>query len=253
MTELAKPCHFCNRVLGAFVLSALLSSSLPALSQAAVGSGTGASSPTLSVQTGAPADSAAAQAAAAAAKQEAFIVSELQGLHNLNPDPLQTCEAAQPGKPEKHRGPLRKMVHGIAGEFAADASMFVKDSIFVFSAQDIDPYVTKPDPKKPYEAFELRIVDGSSAIVTRFPDGSAKVEGSYLDGTICAPLSRGSWVIGYPNGARGKLVQDGRNLVLYRPDKTITTMKPGMDGGYDAVNSKLGFIGTARPEDDDNN
>lgn len=253
MTELAKPCHFCNRVLGAFVLSALLSSSLPALSQAAVGSATGASSPTLSVQTGAPADSAAAQAAAAAAKQEAFIVSELQGLHNLNPDPLQTCEAAQPGKPEKHRGPLRKMVHGIAGEFAADASMFVKDSIFVFSAQDIDPYVTKPDPKKPYEAFELRIVDGSSAIVTRFPDGSAKVEGSYLDGTICAPLSRGSWVIGYPNGARGKLVQDGRNLVLYRPDKTITTMKPGMDGGYDAINSKLGFIGTARPEDDDNN
>ncbi|HNG76484.1 MAG TPA: hypothetical protein PLY72_18570, partial [Candidatus Obscuribacter sp.] len=243
MTELAKPCDFCNR-LGAFVLSALLSSSLPALSQGSVGSGTGASSPTLSVQTGAPADSAAAQAAAAAAKQEAFIVSELQGLHNLNPDPLQTCEAAQPGKPEKHRGSLRKMVHGIAGEFAADASMFVKDSIFVFSAQDIDPYVTKPDPKKPYEAFELRIVDGSSAIVTRFPDGSAKVEGSYLDGTICAPLSRGSWVIGYPNGARGKLVQDGRNLVLYRPDKTITTMKPGMDGGYDAVNSKLGFIGT---------
>ena len=180
---------------------------------------------------------------------EELCKQELAGLHSLSPDPVQTCMAAQPPKAEKKRGPIRKVFRAIGSEVANDSANFLKDSIFVFSAQDIDPYTAKKPSKKPYISYEMRIVDGSSATVTKYPDGSSRIDGSYLDGTILAPLAPRAMVIAYPNGARGKMVKEGNEVKIYRPDKTITTLKQTMSGTYEATNNQLGYLGSARPED----
>lgn len=192
---------------------------------------------------------AAAESSSPAQDNAEICKQQLAGLHNLSPDPVQTCMAAQPPKAEKKRGPIRKVFRAIGSEVANDSANLLKDSIFVFSAQDIDPYTSKKPSKKPYVSYEMRIVDGSSATVTKFPDGSSRIDGSYLDGTILAPLAPRAMVIAYPNGARGKMVKEGNEVKIYRPDKTITTLKQTMSGTYEATNDQLGYLGSARPED----
>lgn len=191
-------------------------------------------------------DKASADKAAWDARRQAQL-AETRALHDLNPDPIKTCMAAQPAPPAKKRGPVRKVIRAVGKELAYDSVNFMKDAIFVFSAQDVDPYAVKKPTNKPYEAFELRMTDGSTAQVIQYPDGSSILQGGYMDGTIVAPYS-GGFVIAYPNGSRARMVKEGQDIKIFRPDMTVTTFKKGMSGRYDVVNDKMGFLGTAAPD-----
>jgi hypothetical protein len=136
----------------------------------------------------------------------------------------------------------------LASELGTDAHDMLQDSIFVFSAKDIDPYEHHNPTNKPYTAFEIRYIDGSSARIIKYPDNSAKIEGGYADGTIIAPIGGKDFIIAYPNNVRGKVVENGNGFTVYRPDNTVTTLKQNMGGDYTIANSKLGYIGTARTD-----
>lgn len=169
------------------------------------------------------------------------------------PDPVQNCLAAQsenaPVKKKKKRGPVRFVAKAIASELGTDGSDMLKDTAFVFSAKDFDPYEKKPPTDKPYTALELELVDGSSAEVIKYPDRSCKVVGSYLDGTIIAPCADGSYIVAYPNGVRSKMSRVSPvEYKIYRPDKTVTTMRKTGAGNWEISNTKIGFIGTAQPD-----
>lgn len=248
------PERFMNR--SQFVmLAVMLCQALPPLANAdtlAGSEGGGSAQLGAGQAAGQSTDQAAADKAAWEARRQAQL-AETRALHELNPDPIKTCMAAQPAPPAKKRGPVRKVIRAVGKELAYDSVNFMKDAIFVFSAQDIDPYAVKKPTNKPYEAFELRMTDGSTAQVIQYPDRSSILQGGYMDGTIVAPYS-GGFVIAYPNGSRARMVKEGQDIKIFRPDMTVTTFKKGMSGRYDVVNDKMGFLGTAAPDSqyDDN-
>jgi len=168
-------------------------------------------------------------------------------------DPVSTCMAAQSMQqvvPEKRKnGPIQIVAKSVASELHTDSSNMLKDAIFVFSAKDVDPYEKSPPSDKPYTLLEARLIDGSSASLIKYPDGSGKIVGGFADGTIIAPVDRGTYIVAYPNGARGKMVKvSGVEYKIYRPDNSITTVKQTMSGGYEITNDKIGYMGTARPD-----
>lgn len=125
----------------------------------------------------------------------------------------------------------------------------LKDSVFVFSAKDFDPYNKKPPTNKPYTLLEFEMIDGSKASLIKYPDNSGKIVGGFADGTIIAPVSNNTYIMAYPNGARGKLVKvSGNEYDIYRPDKTVTRITKSSADEYEMQNSKLGYIGTARTD-----
>lgn len=169
------------------------------------------------------------------------------------PDPVKTCEAylstlpAPPKKPGHH--PIRLVAKALASELGTDGSNMLKDSMFVFSAKDFDPYDKKAPRNKPYTLLEMQMIDGSEASVIKYPDNSAKVVGGYADGTIIAPNGKSTYIVAYPNGARGKLVKvSGNEYDIYRPDNSITRITKTAGGDYEMSNSKMGYIGTARTD-----
>lgn len=164
-----------------------------------------------------------------------------------------SCMASQPDGNKKHKGgPVRHILHGLTKELGSDLSDMGKDSIFVFSAQDFDPYASKPgrNPKRPYVVGEAQYVDGSSAEIMKFPDRSLRIYGGYADGTYACPISADSsnFVVYYPNGVRGELTlhQDG-TAVIKRPDNTTTKITK-TNGGYKITNDKLGYMGEINPD-----
>lgn len=167
-------------------------------------------------------------------------------------DPVRTCMAAQPTDPSTHKKhrPVSLLFKGLASEAGTDLSAFMKDSIFVFSAKAVDPYAKEASSDRPYTAAEIRFVDGSSARLIKFPDGSSKIEGGYADGTIIAPNGKDTYIIAYPNGVRGKVVESAGQYQIFRPDNTVTTVKRTMSGDYSIDNNKLGYLGTARPDNE---
>lgn len=169
------------------------------------------------------------------------------------PDPVKTCmaylstEAPPPRK--KKNGPVRLVAKALASELKTDGSDMLKDTMFVFSAKDFDPYDKQAPKDKPYTLLEIQLVDGEQASLIKYPDNSGKIVGSYADGTIIAPAGRDTFIVAYPNGARGKMVKvNGIEYKIYRPDNTVTTIKKSMDGGYEISNSKTGFMGEANPD-----
>ena len=167
------------------------------------------------------------------------------------PDPVKTCMAAQslqqPVKTKK--GPIKVVAHALKGEFTNDSKNMLRDSILLFSAQDIDPYDRSAPTDKPYTLCEARMIDGSQASVIKYPDGSGKVVGGFADGTIMAPSGQNTWIIAYPNGVRGKLVKESSSLYkIYRPDDSITTIKKTMSGGFSISNDKIGTMGDLRTD-----
>jgi hypothetical protein len=83
----------------------------------------------------------------------------------------------------------------------------------------------------------------------KYPDNSGKIVGGYADGTIIAPSGPKTFIVAYPNGARGKLVKvSGNEYDIYRPDNTITRITKTAGGDYEMSNNKLGYIGTARTD-----
>ena len=166
-------------------------------------------------------------------------------------DPVKNCMAARSMEPveKKKNGPVKLVAKGVASELGYNASNMMKDAVLVFSARDIDPYDQGPPTNKPYTALEVRFIDGSQGSLIRYPDNSGKVVGSYLDGTIIAPVNRNTFIVAYPNGVRGKMVKESNNeYKIYRPDNSITTIKKTMSGDYSISNDKIGYMGTARTD-----
>jgi len=169
------------------------------------------------------------------------------------PDPVKTCDAylSTLPPPEKKKGhhPVRLVAKALASELGTDASGMLKDSMFVFSAKDFDPYDKSAPKNKPYTLLEIQMIDGSEASVIKYPDNSGKIVGGYADGTIIAPAGPNTYIVAYPNGARGKLVKvSGNEYDIYRPDNTITRITKTASGDYDIKNNKLGYMGTARTD-----
>ncbi len=131
------------------------------------------------------------------------------------PDPIMTCDAylSTLPPPDKKKGhhPIRLVAKALASELGTDASGMLKDSMFVFSAKDFDPYDKKAPKNKPYTLLEIQMIDGSEASVIKYPDNSGKVVGGFADGTIIAPSGPKTFIVAYPNGVRGKLVKVSSN------------------------------------------
>ncbi len=165
---------------------------------------------------------------------------------------LKTCLASQPDvvKPdEKKDGPAKYMLKGLGKELKSNAKGMAEGMVFVFSAQDIDPYEKHAPTDKPYTDLTVALVDGSTCSLIKYPDNSGKIVGGFADGTIIAPLTGNTFVVGYPNGARGRLEKlPGGGCKIYRPDNTVTTMKKNMAGRFSIRNSQLGYLGEAMPD-----
>jgi hypothetical protein len=167
-------------------------------------------------------------------------------------DPVKTCMAAQSeqAKPvSTKKGPIKVVTKALAKEFSVDSKNMLRDSILLFSAQDVDPYDRSAPKDKPYTLCEAQMIDGSQASVIKYPDGSGKVVGGFADGTIIAPSGKNTYIVAYPNGVRGKLVRESSSLYkIYRPDDSITTIKKTMSGGYSISNDKIGTMGDLRTD-----
>lgn len=152
---------------------------------------------------------------------------------------------------KKHKGPVKSFVKAIGKELGTSASDMAKDMVFVFSVQDIDPYEQKGVPmNRPAIVLKMNMVDGSSAYLRRFPDGSYAIEDGYADGTVMIPRrATNDYLVKYPNGVDGRMVKgtDGE-IKIYRPDNTVTTFSKTAAGGYSMSNTKFGYMGEARPD-----
>jgi hypothetical protein len=167
---------------------------------------------------------------------------------------LKSCQAAswdakETAREEKRekRGPLRTIVRGtgkaLADEVSGTAQAIGRDMLLCFSAQENDPYERKPPKNKPHEIASFRLVDGTTCEVVKYPDGSCKVKRGFADGTIIAPLSNGTYIVGYPNGSRATLERNGDQIIVHRPDKTTTTYQKTLSGHYKISNDSLGYMG----------
>jgi hypothetical protein len=150
---------------------------------------------------------------------------------------------------KKKNGPVKLIAKGLASELGTNASDLMKDTVFVFSAKDVDPYDQGPPSDKPYTALEMRFIDGSQGSLIKYPDNSGKIVGGFADGTIIAPINRNTFIVAYPNGVRGKMVKESDSLYkIYRPDNSVTTVKKTMSGDFSMTNDKIGYMGTARTD-----
>jgi len=190
---------------------------------------------------------------------KALIICALIGTSNIawaqTVDPetaLKTCMAAKSETPQpvkKKNGPAKYTLKGLGQELGSNAKGMAEGMVFVFSAQDIDPYAKKAPTDKPYTMLTVALVDGSICSIVKYPDNSKKVVGGFADGTIIAPLAGNTFVVGYPNGARGKLVSlPGGGYKIYRPDDSVTTFQKQVSGRYSITNDKLGYMGEANPD-----
>jgi len=150
---------------------------------------------------------------------------------------------------KKHKHPVRKMIKNIGANYAHAFGEMEKDMAFVFSS-DYDPYDKKSPPvDKPAIVLEMNLIDASTAYLWRFPDNSFGIQGSYLDNSVIVPIQGeyNEYVIKYPNGRTGRVVKHGSTTIVYRPDKTITTItKSGQ--GFRISNDQLGYMGDAHTD-----
>jgi hypothetical protein len=162
-------------------------------------------------------------------------------------------QAADERKAKKH--PVRKFVKTVGKGLAAEAHQTIadmgKDLVFVFSVQDIDPYdKTKPPMDKAAIVLEANLIDGSTAYLHHFPDNSFAVEGSFADNTVMIPVKPNEFLVKYPNGATGRMVKLGSSeYKIYRSDNSVTTINKNPSGQFSINNDKIGFMGTAHPDE----
>lgn len=164
------------------------------------------------------------------------------------------CEALNGMPKDLHKkkgGPIRKIIKGIAAETASDLKDMADDSIFVFSANSFGPDHTTSNTR-PYQAYELTMMDGQIASVTAFPDASFRVSGGTFDGTCACKDATGHYTIFYPNGVKGRLKPlGGGSFEILRPDNTITTFTKNSTGGFRVANSATGYAGEMTPDEGD--
>lgn len=143
-----------------------------------------------------------------------------------------------------------KVIRGLGKELAKSGEYLAKDLSLFLSVQDIDPYEKKSPPlNKPCVVLQIQYTDGQRCSLIRFPDRSFRAKGSIFDGTVLIPDGDKTFIVKYPNGARGKLVRINSNLIKsYRPDGTVTTMQKQMGGQFSIRNDKQGYLGSARTD-----
>jgi hypothetical protein len=164
------------------------------------------------------------------------------------------CEAlnGMPNQLHKNKGgPIRKIIKGIAKETTQDLKDMADDSVFVFSADGFGPDHTTSNTK-PYQAYEMTLMNGDIASVTTFPDASFRVNGGTFDGTCACKNATGHYTIFYPNGAKGSLKNlGGGSFEIIRPDNTITVFKKTSAGGWRISNTKTGYAGEMTKDEGD--
>lgn len=154
------------------------------------------------------------------------------------------CQAQYPpGKsPQQTKKSKHPILKGLGKELSMEMGDLGKDTFMAFSVSGKDPYEMPDHPNIPYIAAESQFVDGSSSHMWKYPDGSYRVDGGFLDGTYACPQPDGLFIVQYPNGARGtmKITSSGGEII--RPDNTITTFTRAGQS-MRIVNSKLGYMG----------
>lgn len=160
-------------------------------------------------------------------------------------DPLGMAEASTKKKKHRHR-----VIRGLGKELKKSGEYFAKDLAMFLSVQDIDLYEKKSVPlDKPCTVLTFQYTDGQRARLVRYPDRSFRVFGSIFEGTVMIPDGPKTFIIKYPNGAKGKVVSVNSSLIKsYRPDGTVTTLQKQMSGQYSIRNSKQGYLGMARSD-----
>lgn len=171
--------------------------------------------------------------------------AELWVQKRSDPDQLELAKTEK-----KKKRPVRKFVKALGKELGTMTDSMGKDLVLAFSVQDIDPYDQEKAPTdRPAIVLEFSLVDGTTAYLRRFLDGSFAIEGGFEDGTVIVPTKQAQdFIIKYPNGAKGRIVRDGSTITVYRPDDTVTKLTKNDSGGYDINNTKLGYMGSARPD-----
>ena len=154
------------------------------------------------------------------------------------------CKAQySPGKSPQQTGKKKHpIIKGLAHELSMEMGDLGKDAFMAFSVSGKDPYEMPDHPDIPYIAAEAQFIDGSSSHMYKYPDGSWRVEGGFLNGTYACQQPDGLFIVQYPNGARGTMKFDGSSGEIIRPDNTITTFTQAGQS-IRVVNSKLGFMG----------
>lgn len=164
------------------------------------------------------------------------------------------CEALNGMPKDVHKrksGPVRKIIKGVAKETVQDLKDMADDSIFVFSVDSFGPDHTTSNTR-PYEAYELTLMNGDISSVTAFPDASFRINGGTFGGTCACKDAEGHYIVYYPNGAKGRIKSlGGGSFEVLRPDNTITFFKKTSTGGWRISNSSTGYAGEMTPDEAD--
>lgn len=161
------------------------------------------------------------------------------------------CKAMYP--PGQDAPPQKKknghhIIKGLGKEMGMEMGDLGKDMFLAFSVSGADPYEMPEHPDIPYIEAEAQFVDGSSSNILKYPDGSVRISGGFLDGTFACKQSDGLFIVQYPNGARGTMKMTGTGCEVIRPDNTLTTITRSGGGAFRVVNSKLGYMGDITPD-----
>lgn len=182
-------------------------------------------------------------------QQQSLTEAEQWVLHRTEPWAMQN---AAESKKSKH--PVKRFVkavgRGAKAELGQTFSDLAKDTAFVFSVTDIDPYdKSAPPMNKPAVVMEANLVDGTSCYLHRFPDNSFAIEGGFADNTVMVPQGPSTYLVKYPNGATGELTKKNGEYRIVRSDGSVTTITKKADGEYDINNNKIGYMGSAHPDE----
>lgn len=173
-----------------------------------------------------------------ASKENPLYLKECKCKAMLPPD------APPPPKTGKKK---HKVLAGLGKEMAMEMGDLGKDMFIAFSVSGKDPYEMPSNPNIPYVAAEAQFIDGESSHLYKYPDGSYRMQGGFLDATFACQQEDGSYIIQYPTGARGTVQKTGDGVVIKRPDNTTTTVTE-VGQSYRIVNSKLGYMGDITPD-----
>lgn len=226
------------------VLPFVLSNANPVSAQASTGAGWENAKSPASTQASTPASQAQMQ------KGAATVVTTADG---LQPEPgLYTKQCVCQGQFPPFKAPGKKKKHpilkGLGKEIATEMGDLGKDMFMAFSVQGNDPYEMPDNPNIPYVEAEAQFVDGSYSHVIKYPDGSIRISGGFLDGTYACPQPDGLFIVQYTNGARGTMKMTPAGGEVIRPDNTVTTFTKVGQGSMRITNSKLGYMGDITPD-----
>lgn len=159
------------------------------------------------------------------------------------------CQATlPPGQDPPTHNKKHPVLKGLGKELGMEMGDLGKDMFMAFSVSGKDPYEMPDHPNIPYVAAEAQFIDGSNSNLYKYPDGSWRVQGGFLDGTYACKQADGLFIVQYPNGARGTMKMTESSSEIIRPDNTVTTITKSGGNSYRVTNSKLGYMGDITPD-----